>query len=94
MGIKEVIELEIHHLSSKVNDLDAHDPHRTKDQECAIYWCGRQTGAILFDFLEGLKGEGIINLEEMIRYQERIRKLYRHLDYAYQKNKTSVLNNT
>ena len=86
MNIKNTIELTISHLRAKVRDLETHDPHRTHDQETAIYWCGRQTGTTLIDFLEAFQHEGIINSDELISYRERILAQYRLLDRVYRAN--------
>lgn len=85
MSIKDTIETTLCHIRSKAIDLGANDPHRTKEQRTAAYWCGRQTGVTLFDFLDALHQEGIISFDEMVAYQERTRHLYRLLDEAYHK---------
>ena len=75
MGTKELINLMKYHISEKITDLSASDPHRTPDQKLAIFWCGRQTATWAMDLIWAAKNDGVINFDEMTEYERAISDL-------------------
>ena len=77
--MKDLLNLMKHHLSDKVIDLQASDPHRTRDQELAAFWCGKQTATWAMDLVQKANEAGIINFDERVEYEQAILELNRQL---------------
>lgn len=75
MTIREEVNRQIKHIESKITDMQAFNPYKTKDSINAMYWCGRQTASTTIDFIDTLQSLGLVTIEEYTEYLNRISNL-------------------